>query len=172
MEEFVRLLLRHEGRIYGAILAATLHGSDADDIMQETVLTMCRKYRETEEAIEDFGAWGASIGRNKCHEFRRQRRRGPCFLSDETLEVLATREERLLADLDARMVALEACVAELSQRDQSLLSQRYEQGWKIVEMAKDLGRSTQGLYKSMARIHNVLRECVRRRLTSGKRATT
>ena len=43
-ERFLHLLTENQGRIYAHVLSLSPHRSDADDIMQDTITVMWRKF--------------------------------------------------------------------------------------------------------------------------------
>ncbi|MHC4927394.1 MAG: hypothetical protein ACYTER_08725, partial [Planctomycetota bacterium] len=69
-----------------------------------------------------------------------------------------------LDDIDLRSEIVQDCITKLADRDADLIRQRYEKGMKTVEIAEMNNRPLQGLYKTMARIHRNLRECISRGL--------
>lgn len=56
-DRFLRLLLKSQSSIYAFILVLVHDQNDADDIMQETVTLMWRKF-STFEPGTNFTAWG------------------------------------------------------------------------------------------------------------------
>ncbi|MSU51184.1 MAG: hypothetical protein EXS37_19200 [Opitutus sp.] len=57
-EEFTRLLVGHQRRIQGLILALVTRGPDADDVMQETCAVMWRKFGGKPEGVNPLVAGG------------------------------------------------------------------------------------------------------------------
>ena len=161
-EAFIRLLTANHKRIHGFIRAVVPRWSDADDIMQETVMTMWRKFEEFESGT-NFAAWGIAIARYAIQKFRSKSATRLAF-SDEALERIFSHYTVMLQDMDERVEALEHCVTLLKERDRQLVRMRYEQGLRAGAMAERMGLSVHGVYKAMQRIHNMLLRCVRRRL--------
>ena len=79
---------------------------------------------------------------------------------------MAADVESMREELDLGRLALLDCIDELPPGDRDLLRRRYELGATIKSVALAVGRSVEGLYKSMRRIHNTLYDCVHRKLTS------
>ena len=65
-EEFTRLLLENQKRIWGLVLSLVPRGSDADDVMQETCAVLWRKFDQF-EAGTNFGAWALRIEIGRAH---------------------------------------------------------------------------------------------------------
>ena len=167
-EQLVGLLLKHHRRIYGFILALVPNLSDADDIMQETAFVMCRRFGEFEPGT-NFIAWAIAIARNQVISFRKkQRSHSKMKFAEDVLDELTALTTEKIGSIDKRVYALEECLNKLQENDRKLIEKRYEKGIKLCQIAQEIGRPEQGLYKSMARIHNALRLCVERTLSIWK----
>jgi RNA polymerase sigma-70 factor (ECF subfamily) len=161
-ETFICLLTANHKRIYGFIRAIVPHLSDADDIMQETVMTMWRRFSEFQPGT-NFAAWGIAVAKFRIQKFR-SRSGGRMVFSDEALEQVLSQYTVAMRDLDARIEALEQCLAQLKERDRRMVRMRYEQNLRADSMAEHVGLSTHAIYKAMARIHSMLLRCMRRRI--------
>lgn len=159
-EKFISLLLPHYRKIYGFILTLMPHKPDADDIMQETALVMCRKFDNFTPGTNFIG-WALTIARNQVIMFRRKNKSLKYCFKHITLKTFIEYAAKEVKDMDYRIAALEECVKKLKDRDRELIKLRYKKDIKIKEIAKKIGRSENGIYKSFARIHNYLRLCVR-----------
>lgn len=160
---FVRQLMANQGRIYGYILTLVSNWADADDILQETAEVMWCQF-EKSGPITNFTAWGIRIAHNKILNYYTKKGRQHVLLTEEILEDVAARAEPISAKNDDYAQALRDCLAKLKVTDLQLIKVRYEQGNTIKEVAEQVGRPVHGLYKAMARIHDVLLLCIRRTL--------
>ena len=167
-ETFICLLTSNHKRIYGFIRAIVPHWSDAEDIMQETVMTMWRRFHEFQPGT-NFAAWGIAIAKYRILKFR-TKASGQMVFSDGALEQILSQYTVAMRDLDARVEALEHCLALLKERDRRMIQMRYEQDLRADSMAEHVGLSTHAIYKAMARIHNMLLRCMRRRIVGWERA--
>lgn len=167
-ETFICLLTANHKRIYGFIRAVVPHGSDADDIMQETVMTMWRRFHEFQPG-SNFAAWGIAVAKYRIQKFR-SRATGRIVFSDEAIDQVLSQYTVAMKELDARMEALEHCLALLKERDRRMVRMRYELGLRADSMAERIGLSTHGIYKAMARIHKMLLRCMRRQIAGGETA--
>jgi len=159
-EQFTRLLLANQRRIYGFILSLVPNFTDADDIFQDTVLVMCRKFEDL-KLKTSFLAWGLSIAQHKILKFREKKNRSRVLFTDKTFEMIMERSNSILSNMDQRVRALENCLNKLVERDRDLIKMRYEKGLAIKDIAMKVGRPIQGMYKVFTRIHNNLRLCIR-----------
>lgn len=165
-EQLVGLLLKYHKRIYGFILTLVPNLSDAEDILQESALVMCRRFREFQSGTS-FLAWAITIARNQIYSYRKKQYNHSKlqFNEDVTSELISFTAEKIQF-MDKRIHALEECLQKLNHNDKKIIEHRYETGAKIRDIARQSGRPEQGLYKSVARIHNLLRLCVERTLSS------
>jgi len=90
--------------------------------------------------------------------------------AEDVLDELTALTAEKIGSIDKRVYALEECLNKLQDNDRKLIVKRYEKGFKLRQIAEETGRPEQGLYKSMARIHNALRLCVERTLSMWKTA--
>lgn len=158
-EEFVRLLLVYQKRIYGFILAMVPNYADAEDLFQQVVMIMCRRFGEFEPGTS-FLAWALQIARYELNNIRKTQRRSRVQFSSETMEMLFEQTCRQISRIDQRVQWLEECLKRLEPSDRALVYRRYEQGMAIKDIAQQLGRSVYSLYRGFNRIHLFLRHCV------------
>ena len=164
-EKFLQLFIVHQKRIYTSILMWVPRTADADDLLQETAAVMWNKFEEFEEGT-NFAAWAISIARYRVLSFRKKQRKKEIQFSAEMLDIIASRVVPMLDTMEERLEALENCLTKLNGNDRDLIQMRYEQDTSVKEIAKRVNRPVQGLYKAMARIQNLLLECVRRTLAT------
>lgn len=165
-DQFVRLLLTNEKRIYAFIFTLVSNRTDAEDIMQDTASLMWRKYKET-DSIADFAAWGVRIAHYKVLEFRKkQYKKNQVQFSDESFEDIVGRALSVNDELDVRLEALRNCLAKLDNRSLHLVKMRHEQNATARSIAERSGISMESVYKILPKIHDILLRCVRRTLVA------
>ncbi len=160
-ERFLRLLMANQNRVYAYILTLVPNWSDADDIMQEVTAVMWRKFDKFKRGT-DFAAWGVSIAHYEVLKFRKKNRHNHLHLNEKLLEDIAEKCHETRDEKEKRLRALQKCLMKLSEQDRRLIKLRYEQYSTSKRVAERVGRSVQGIYKTMARIHYTLQQCVRR----------
>ncbi len=168
-EEFVCLMSANQKRIYGFILTLVPHLPDADDILQQTVMVMCRKF-ESYNRDQSFSAWAMGIAKNVVLQFRQKEQQSKMLLSDQAFHRVVSRSDRLVDTMESRVNALEGCINKLSQKDQELIKLRYNSGLRVKEIALKVGRPLQGLYQAFGRIHVSLKECIDRHMAQWERS--
>ncbi len=170
-EQFTRLLVANQRRIYGFVFTLVQEHAAADDLLQEVSVLLWQKF-ESFEPGTDFGAWAIAIARLKVLEWYRKQKRVPLPMESDLLHQLADRAEEAHAEPDVeRRQALEECLSKLSDRDTELLSDRYSKGQPVSRIAQRIGRTRDAVYKVLARIHRDLADCVRGKLADPGRAS-
>ncbi len=165
VEEFVRLLMANERRLLAYILTLLPHVADAQDVLQETSIVLWRKFGEYRPG-SDFTAWAYRVAHNMVRNYRAKERRCRVKFDEQLLAAVAGDVESMREELDFARTATVDCVDELPPADRDLLRRRYETGATIKSVAEAVGRSVEGMYKAMRRIHETLRDCVERKIKS------
>ena len=161
VQEFIRLLVAGQSRIYAYIMAVIGNRNDADDIMQETTSRMWQKYN-TFESGTDIVAWGVAIARYCIMEFRRKQRKDARIrFSEKTFVELEQESNKRLEDIDDYVNSLKNCVEKLPSHDKSLVDLRYGQGLPVKDISLRMSRTVQNVYYHLSRIHSLLLTCVK-----------
>ncbi len=161
--ELVGLLSRHQRKIFAYIFTLVPNRMDADDLLQETCLTIYEKFDEFEPGT-DFVAWANRIAWWKVRQSRQKFARSKVIFEEAVMESVSRTAIALAPELDQRHVALEHCLAKLNDRDRIMILTRYERGHGVAEAASQSGRSLNAAYKALARLRNLLFDCVTNRL--------
>lgn len=162
---FLRLFLQNQRRLYAYIFTLLPNRADADDVLQEASLVMWDKF-DPQRPPNDFVAWGCRIAYFKVLDLYKRSQRSRVQFSQAMLERVAeTAAEQVAAlQLDDRREALTACVQKLSPRDRELLVRRFAEGATTQSASEQTGRSVEAVYKAVAKLRQVLFDCVQRRL--------
>ncbi len=164
VQEFVRLLARHDRSLYSYILAQVPNWGDADEVAQETRLRLWEQFDQFEPGSQ-FGAWAKTIAHYQILTYRRRQQRKGNRFSERTMELLSAESEVRADELCPRHLALEKCLAELNDSHRELIVQCYsEQNQSMRQIARELGRSYDATRKALFRIREFLAQCVERRL--------
>jgi RNA polymerase sigma-70 factor (ECF subfamily) len=160
---FFELFLSSQDRIYGFLYVLLHNRNDAEDILQETISSMWEHFDKYQDGT-DFSAWGIAIARNKAINFIKKNARSRPQLSDDVYTKIMEIEAKEKKDISEHIDALKKCCDKLKRIDRKILSLRYKKDVSMKKIAQVLGRSTTGIYHTMARIHSILQECVNRTL--------
>ncbi len=162
-ELFLELLALHEAQLLGFLSAIIRNFQDAEDIFQQSVMTMWQKFAEFEPG-SNFVAWGCRIGRN--HAMNMMKLRREVALSEDIVELLAVAQADEEPELrHARRRALSKCMGKLPAKDRELVQAAYSNRATIKTIASQFGRSAAGVYNSLARIRGGLYRCIQATLS-------
>jgi RNA polymerase sigma-70 factor (ECF subfamily) len=162
--EFLRLLMANQKRIFGFILTMVPNQVDADDLFQETVLLMWSKFDSFARGTS-FAAWGITVAKYQILSIRKRHSTRSVLLSQAAMDLLHEESEPFVEQSDSRTQALRECIGKLDRRDYELICLRYRDEVSVKSIAEQMGRSIQSIYKRIARIHDALLRCVRRALS-------
>lgn len=162
-DDFISLLLSNQRRIFTYILFFVPNRSDAEDLMQETASWMWKNFDEYKPGT-NFGAWGVQVARYKILKLKQRTFNSRLKFEGDLIELIDAKSEAALEGASTKISALRKCLTDLNDQDRRLIFLRYEKGLATKQLAELVGRPVHGLYKSMARIHKMLLNCVRHTL--------
>ena len=160
---FMGLIVSTQKRIFSYIITMVPNRSDAEDILQDTMTIMWRKFDEFERGT-NFVAWGIAIARYRIMKYRRTRRESQLRLDDDVFELLEKQSGGMLSKLDDSLDVLKSCIKKLSAKEGNLLKMRYEQDLSFHKIASSVGLSGPAVFKAISQIHCKLMRCVKRTL--------
>jgi RNA polymerase sigma-70 factor (ECF subfamily) len=163
---FMQLYTANQHRMLGYLLTLTGDRNVAEDLLQETAVTIFTKFHEFEQGT-DFAAWACQVAYWKVMNYRRSSARNRTFPSDELVERIAERAVEIGPTLDARRTALDTCLQRLDERDRAFLMARYQPNGSVALAAQKAGRTTVAAYKALTRLRRALRDCVSLQLAEG-----
>lgn len=164
-ELFLSLLMTYQKRIFAFILAMVPNQINAEDILQETVTEMWKKFGDY-QAGTNFVAWACTIAKYKILQFRRKQVASRLQFSDELVELLQPQSEEMMRSMEDRIENIKRCIKKLSKKDIFLIRLRYEQDCPVKTIAVKAGKSLQSIYQNLNRIHKMLLRCVERLMAS------
>ncbi len=162
----VALWTQHQRKVFGYIHALVPSRHDADDILQETGMVVCRKFDEFKSGT-DFIAWACQIAFWQIKTSQQKFARSKVVFDDELMEAIAPQFAEMAREVDARHEALDKCLKKLHPRDRELVLIRYEHGQGVEEAAKRSGRTVETAYRALNRLRKLLYDCVTHQLSAG-----
>ncbi|NLZ03993.1 MAG: sigma-70 family RNA polymerase sigma factor [Phycisphaerae bacterium] len=167
--DFLALFVRHQQEIYAYILTLVPHVNDADDLFQDGMSVMWRKFDQFQPGT-NFAAWGIQIMRYQILEYRRNQARSKRVLMEDALfEELMDHLPAIQDEMALRIEALRKCQTLLDDRARRIVKMRYEHNTPVEEIAAYLKVSRRHVYHLLGRINSVLLRCMRRTLAEGSR---
>jgi RNA polymerase sigma-70 factor (ECF subfamily) len=150
-----RLFLEHQPALRSYILSIVRDFSLAQDVAQETFLTVSRKAADFDLATH-FLSWSCTIARFE--SLRALRRSNRPALSEETLELLAASDSATAPDY--RSDWLRGCMERLTPNLQKMMRLRYEDALKPAEIARLMGWTPNAVCVATSRARSELRRCI------------
>lgn len=156
-EQVQMLFVRHEAVIRGFIGSLITQAADADDVLQETFLTVSRK-AESFVPETNFLAWVCSIARLKVLEQHRRNQRA-MDLSEAAMVALMDAAPTM-EHLDQQAAALARCLEKLAPKARELVWRRYTGRQSSEMMAEALGMTSLAVRLALTKARAALRDCV------------
>jgi RNA polymerase sigma-70 factor (ECF subfamily) len=167
--DFLKLFVRHQQEIYAYILTLVPHVHDADDLFQEGMTVMWRKFDQFQPGT-NFAAWGVQIMRYQILDYRRSLARNKRVLMEDSLfEALMDHIPTIQDEAATRMEALRKCQTLLNDRAKRIIKMRYERNTPIEDIGSYLKVSRRQVYHILGQINSVLLRCMRRTLAEWSR---
>ena len=158
-----RLFVQHQRTVLHYVLTIEPHLGDAQDIVQETFLTVTRK-ASTYALGTNFPAWACTVARYQTLQFQRARARASARLDEDVMELLHGETPAEPEDLERRTGALKACMGKLPPKAAELIRRRYHLGQLPEDIAPAVGWTANSVRVALSRARQSLRECVDRSL--------
>jgi RNA polymerase sigma-70 factor (ECF subfamily) len=152
-----RLFVKHQSVIKAYILSLLPTLNDAEDVLQETFLTVSAKAGTFEEGT-NFVAWACTIGRFKVLEARR-RLNDPRAITEEAIEALAEDVPEPMF-FEEQIDAMRSCLERLAPRAKQIVWLRYHGGLSCEDVGRQVGWGAAAVRVALAKARNVLRTCV------------
>ena len=161
-EQFVFLMSTNQRKIYSYVLTAVGRQNVAEEIMQQTCLTMWRGFSRFEEGT-NFSAWGKEIAKYEIFNYRKKKAK-ELFLDHESLNRVLEASQKVEKSSDQRMKALEGCLKKLTEKRRRLIQYRYNEGLACSTIAEKTNFPVSTIYKTLARVHASLQDCIHQTL--------
>ncbi|TWT97754.1 ECF RNA polymerase sigma factor SigR [Botrimarina colliarenosi] len=164
--DFARTFAKNQSWLYAYLVTLLGNVADADEVFQEVCVVLWSDY-ETFDPETNFKRWASVIARNRVLGFRTKQQREARRLSDVAIELLAEEAVERAELLEERRVALHGCLDKLSTTDRQLVAKCYgDANRSFLNVAEQLGRPVNTVYKALQRVRRSLRECVDRQVNA------
>jgi RNA polymerase sigma-70 factor, ECF subfamily len=159
VDQFMRLLVRHQGRLYQYVRMLMPRGRDVEDVLQQTFLVMWQKFDSSCSELS-FYTWATRVAYLEVLKARGRGHRDLPLLDREILEKIVAEESEEPEFLASLKSLLEACLDRLAPDDRELIERRYQPGVLVQVLAENLGRPVNSVSKSLGRIRRTLWKCI------------
>lgn len=162
-DEFVARLMAHRHCLFAFIAKQLVNPADVEEVFQKTSIVLWKKMAEFDPA-GSFFHWACGVAFNEVRNFLTVQRRSRLRFDLDLIALLAEEAQQEDKICDARLTALQGCIQQFSEQQQSILRRCYEGPESITDVAAALGRERTALYKQLARLKEKLLDCIRLRL--------
>lgn len=165
-EEATAILLE-ERLLITAFIATVAHNYHiAEDIFQD----ICVKSLSCEgdfQSREHLLNWARVTGKHRAINVLKSRAGRYIGLDDDALAALAAAwPDTQNLDVRGSREALARCLKNLTANNREIVRLRYYEGRTGSDVAEKLGRKLATVYQALARIHRMLGECIRTRMSA------
>jgi RNA polymerase sigma-70 factor (ECF subfamily) len=161
--EFAQLLTKYQRRLYAFIMSLIPDPNQANDILQETNLALCKSAAKYDPE-RNFLAWAFKVARFQVLAFLKKQKRSRIVFDDDLLLQLADDAEEESAHFEDMRSALNTCLMKLPSRHRAIVEARYQDGGTIGTVAKAFRRSSGAITQALFRIRSALWNCVEREM--------
>ncbi|MGA0901239.1 MAG: sigma-70 family RNA polymerase sigma factor [Luteolibacter sp.] len=164
LQFYVKLMTEHQANLRAFIVSLMPGSPDVADALQETNATLWQKRGKYKEGT-NFLAWAFQIARYEVYRQRdRTKRNDRLVFSLKVVQALAQEGESVAIE-DELYVALDDCLAKLSEKQRELIWARYTPGKSLEKLAECSGRSAGSLRIALLRVREALKTCVDRTIS-------
>ncbi|WP_078061934.1 sigma-70 family RNA polymerase sigma factor [Catenovulum maritimum] len=171
IEGFEALFEADKNRLYRYIYASVWDSSAADDIFQETSLTLWNEFSKFEPG-SDFSKWATCIAFNRIRAFKRRQNKYQLGLEDDLLQEFSNNLSILEENTAAQEVKwrhLEHCYTLLPPPMQKIYQYFYNHNLMAQEIADQSGRSIYAIRKAIHKLRKKLFDCVEQKISGEKK---
>lgn len=165
-ERFVALLVTNQQRIFRFLMTLVPSRDDAEDLLQQTCLSMWKNRAKFDPKIGEFASWGCATAHNHVRNFRRREKTRRTVLSEEVTRLLISTQAEHSTLMDEWQQALVHCLEKLTPHQRKVVRESYG-GSSIKAAARTAGRTANALYKILRHIRESLRECIQKTVSEG-----
>ena len=157
--EFVQRLTASQSAMYAFIVSLLGGANDADDVLQETNMKLCRRWSQYDRE-QPFLRWAYAFARFEVMAYRKSKQRSRLVLDNTLVATIAGELEESSENADSRLKLLEVCLKRLNARQRELIFARYGRGEAVRDIAARLSRPEHALAALFYRLRKILAVCV------------
>lgn len=168
-ERYVALLLANQNRVFRFLMTLVPSRSDAEDLLQQTCLTLWQNREKFDPSAGEFASWACAIAHNHVRNFRRReatRQMAQTHLSEDVVEHLVATRSAHGSLMDEWHRALTLCLEKLTPKQRAVLEESYG-GASLKTAAPDAGLTPNALYKVLRHVRGLLHDCIQRTVNEG-----
>jgi RNA polymerase sigma-70 factor (ECF subfamily) len=133
--------------------------NEANDVLQEANLKLCRKAAEYDPQ-QPFLRWAYAFARLEVMAWRKRQQRSRLVLDEDLLALVEADCQAAAGSAEQQLAALEKCVEKLPPRQRELIAARYGKGEAVQAIAARLAQPENALAALFYRVRKALGDCV------------
>jgi len=155
-----RALIAAQFALFAYICALVGDTQDAQDVLQETNLKLCREL-DTYDPSRPFLPWARRVAYYEVLSYRTRKSRDRLTLADDTFfEQVAEDAEAAFDDTDKDMAHLDACLRKLAAFARELVEARYLKGTAVNALADACKCSPNAVSLILFKARRSLAQCI------------
>ncbi|NWK56229.1 sigma-70 family RNA polymerase sigma factor [Verrucomicrobiaceae bacterium N1E253] len=163
-ELIIGLISKNQPLLHDYIFALSGDLFLTDDILQETNLVLWRKACEYDPR-KPFLPWARTIAWNQVRAATRDQSRDRLLFSEDIMLQLTEESNNTHAYAPShKEIFLEQCILSLTQKQQDLLENHYQEELGLEEMARKFRRSQRSLAQHLYLIRQILKRCIQSKI--------
>ncbi|QDT64935.1 sigma-70 family RNA polymerase sigma factor [Calycomorphotria hydatis] len=155
---FAERVVRNQQRVYRYIVSLVPNQADAEELLQQTVLTLWEHWDRYDPSLEFF-SWACGIAHNHIRNFLRKKQNSQVLLDEDVLEMLSVRSVNMKRHDDMRLEMLRDCLSQLPEKNRSVI-EGYYNGCAVKEIARQKSITSKVVYKLLDRMRLLLHDCL------------
>lgn len=159
-EQITGLILQHRKVLFAYILAIVRDYHLAEDVFQEVSLVLVRKYQDF-KTDGDFWRVAREIARRQALVGMRKNQRIGVLLSEESLDLIDSGFDEVVAEGGDREEALSKCLKLLPFGWRDIVRMRFWDNLGVQEIAASLNKTENTISVTLNRIRGKLADCVK-----------
>ena len=158
--KFEQLLKSVQSKLFGYILAVIPNRHDAEDILQQTNVILCKKQEEYDSNKAEFHTWAYNIARYQIMAHRTKHARSKICFSNELTEALAF-ESIDYETPHIKQKALNKCYKKLPDHMQKIAELRFKRDLSMKEISLCVKRPLGSISATLCRIRSNIMGCIK-----------
>jgi len=155
----------HQSHLRAFVLGSLGDYTHCEDVLQQTNLILWEKCGDFRPGAE-FLPWALAIARFEILAFFRDRQRDRLVFHPDVVELMTEAALPEIKQVSERQHALRECIKRLPECQWEVLKLFYVANARMKEIARQIGRSVDGVKSLLLRIRNALRRCIEAHLES------
>ena len=162
-ERFLKLFMSNRYDIHAFIVSVVRDAAASEDLFQEVSIILWNKF-DTYDEGKSFKAWARGIAGNKILQYWQKQKKNAEVFSPKFMDEVLAAYNRTDTNVNEMIDALKNCKQELPEKQSEILKYKYENKYKLDQIAEKLGKSLASTQKALSRLRFALKDCIKRRI--------